>query len=92
MVLTVDPLKNILQRLDASRWLVKWAVKLSHYDWFFEPWRAIKAQALANFLAENIIPISDNESHPRPWSLYVDSSSTKDESGAGLIIESPDGE
>jgi len=65
---------------------------LSRYDLVFEPQRAIKAQALADFLAENLTSISDNELYPRPWSLYADGSSTKDESGAGLIIESPDGE
>jgi len=35
--------------------------------------------------------MSEGEPHPRPWSLYVDGSSTKDGSGAGFIIESPTG-
>jgi len=71
---------------------LKWAVELWHYDLAFEPLRAIKAQALANFLAENITPVSDSEPYPWPWSLYFDGSSTKDGSGAGLIIKSPDRE
>jgi len=53
LVLIDQPLKNVLQKLDASGWLFKWAVELSRYDLAFEPWRAIKAQALADFLAEN---------------------------------------
>jgi len=92
MAFTDHPLKNVLQRLDAFRRLLKWAVKLSRCDLVFEPQRAIKAHSLTDFLVENLTPISDDESDPRPWSLYVDGSSTKDGSGAGLIIESPNRE
>jgi len=52
-ILTNQPLKNILQQLDASGRLLKWAVELSHYDLVFETLRAIKAQALADFLGES---------------------------------------
>ena len=37
-VLTDQPLKNALQRLDASGSLLKWAAKLSQYDLVFEAW------------------------------------------------------
>jgi len=74
--------------LDASERLLKWAVELSRYDVAFEPRRAIKAQALADFIAESTTP-AEKESQLQPWHLYVDGSSTKDGSGAGLIIESP---
>ena len=66
-------------------------LELSRYDLVFEPWRTIKAQALADFLAENAMPVSKGELHPCPWNLYVDDSSTKDRSGADLIIKSPTG-
>jgi len=56
LVLTDQSLKNALRKLDASGWLLKWVVKLSRYDLAFEPLRAIVAQALADFLAENAIP------------------------------------
>jgi len=39
---------------------------LSRYDLVFEPRRAIKAQALADFLAENTAPVEEGELHPRP--------------------------
>jgi len=82
---TNQPLKNVLQWLDASRRLLKWAVELSQYDLIFEVRRAIKAQALANFLAESISAPADASSPPPSWNLYVEGSSTKDGSGAGLI-------
>ena len=57
----------------------------------FEPRQAIKAQALAHFLHENITPAEEGDLHPPPWNLYVDGSSTNDGSGVDLIIESPAG-
>ena len=40
-------------------------------------------------MAESTTPTSDNNAPLSPWNLYVDGSSTKDRSGAGLIIKSP---
>jgi len=57
----------------------------------FEPRRAIKALVLANFFAESTTLVSEDEPHPWPLSLYIDGLSTKDRSGAGLIIDSPSG-
>ena len=88
LFLTDQPLKNILQKLDASGQLLKWAVELSRYDLAFEPWQAIKDQVLADFLAKNTMPAEEGDLRSR---LYVDGSSTKDGSGADLIIESPTG-
>jgi len=84
-------LRNVLQKSDASGRLLKWVVELSHYELAFEPRRAIKAQALADFLAESTTPAEERVLCPRPWNLYVDGLSIKDGSGAGLIIESPTG-
>jgi len=91
LVLTDQPLRNVLQKLYASGRLLKWAVEISRYDLAFKPRRAIKAKALADFLAESMMPAEEEESRPRPWNLHVDGSSTKDGSGAGLIIKSPTG-
>ena len=79
LVLTDHPLRNVLQKLNAFGRLLKWAVKLSRYDLTFKPRRAIKAQALADFLAESMTA-TEEDSRPRPWNLYVDNSSTKDDS------------
>ena len=68
-VLIDQPLKNVLQRLDASRRLLKWAVELSRYDLVFETRRAIKAQALADFLAESTNTAVNDGSFPPSWNL-----------------------
>jgi len=66
VVLTGQPLENILQRLDASRRLLKWAVELSRYDLIFEPRQTIKAHALGGFLAENLTPSQTMHRTPDP--------------------------
>jgi hypothetical protein len=51
---------------------MSWAIELTQYDISYEPRLAIKAQILANFLAEMTPP---RESHPGEWMIYVDGSS-----------------
>jgi len=87
MVLTDKALKNVLQRLDASGLLLKSVVELSRYNLVIEPRRAIKAQAPADFLAENATPVEEDQLHPWPWNLYVDDSSTKDGSRPASSLE-----
>jgi len=62
LVLTDQTLRNILQKLDVSGQLLKWPVELSRYNLAFEAPRAIKAQALANFLAESMLPAKAGDS------------------------------
>nr|XP_027120400.1 uncharacterized protein LOC113737356 [Coffea arabica] len=83
----------------ASGRLTKWAVELGEYDLSYEPRTAIKAQALADFLAEltftegpESTSASVEVSTPSPWTLYVDGSSNGDGSGAGLLLEGSQGE
>ncbi|XP_077232112.1 uncharacterized protein LOC143866573 [Tasmannia lanceolata] len=55
-VLTDQPLRQVLHRPDISGRLVKWAVELSEFDIQYVPRPAIKAQVLADFVAEYTIP------------------------------------
>nr|XP_027063058.1 uncharacterized protein LOC113689487 [Coffea arabica] len=97
---TNQPLRQILTRPEASGRLTKWAIELGEYDLSYEPRTAIKAQALANFLAELTF---DEVKEPTPattpvtadpqrWILHVDDSSNSQGSGAGLLLEDPQGE
>ncbi|XP_077232665.1 uncharacterized protein LOC143870036 [Tasmannia lanceolata] len=62
-VLTDQPLRQVLHRPDISGRLVKWAVELSEFDIQYAPRPAIKAQVLADFVAECTIPqqLADSE-------------------------------
>ena len=52
-MLTDQPLKQILQRPDASGRLLKWSIELSEFHIVYKPRMAIKAQALADFVVES---------------------------------------
>jgi len=50
--MTDQPVKQILQKPDVSRRLVKWSIELSQYSITFEPRGPVKAEVLADFVAE----------------------------------------
>ncbi|XP_073137783.1 uncharacterized protein [Henckelia pumila] len=72
VVLTNSHIGRILTRVDISGRLVKWTTELSEYDIQYEPRTAIKAQALADFLAETRHMEAEDL-----WKVYVDGSSNK---------------
>ncbi|KAK3003044.1 hypothetical protein RJ639_018211 [Escallonia herrerae] len=82
VVLTDQPLRKVLMSPEASGRLYK-------------PRTVVKAQALADFIVECTLP----EDPPQlviskvtdPWNLYVDGSSAVGNSGAGIILISPEG-
>ncbi|XP_052287239.1 uncharacterized protein LOC127898794 [Citrus sinensis] len=51
-VITNPQLRQTLHKPDASGRLVKWAIELSEFDIDYKPRAAIKAQAMADFVAE----------------------------------------
>ena len=52
IVLVDQILKLILQRLDTSGRLLKWSIELDEFYIDYRPRKAIKAQALVDFIAE----------------------------------------
>ena len=51
-VLTDHPLKKAMNKLEVVGRLIQWAIELSEFDVRYQPSSAIKAQALADFIAE----------------------------------------
>jgi len=93
------PVKQVLKKLDMTGRMVKWAMELAEYDVSYEPRGPIKAQALADFVAELTLPPSTNEvvklgptnETPAKWLLSVDGASNQRGSGAGIVLEGPGG-
>ena len=52
LVMTDQPLRKAMGRLDVAGKMVQWAVELSQFDVDYRPQTAIKAHALADFVAK----------------------------------------
>ncbi|GFZ20003.1 hypothetical protein Acr_28g0007080 [Actinidia rufa] len=108
IVLTDQPLKQILQRPDTLGRLLKGSIELSKFHIEYKPRMAIKVQALADFIIESthegtpeleITPSKIEtlkeqslEKDLACWILFVDSSSNQYGCGVGLVIQTPTGE
>ena len=77
-VMTDHPFKKAMNKLEAARRLIQWAVELSEFDIRYQPRHAIKAQALADFIAEFTPSYDDIErmEDNKRWVIHVDGSST----------------
>uniref|UniRef100_A0A2N9HQX3 Uncharacterized protein n=1 Tax=Fagus sylvatica TaxID=28930 RepID=A0A2N9HQX3_FAGSY len=75
--------------------LIQWSIELSEFDIDYRPRTAIKAQALADFIAEftskDDEPTEDVEQASK-WTVNIDGSSTKDSGGVGIVLRSPEGD
>ena len=77
--LTDHPLRKAMNRLEAARWLIQWAIELSEFDIKYQPRSAIKAQALADFIAK-FTPNHgelDEVDKAKKWVIYVDGLSSQ---------------
>ncbi|GJV01858.1 reverse transcriptase domain-containing protein [Tanacetum coccineum] len=102
IVITSQPIKQLLSSLEISERMLKWKFELEGYDIQYRPRTRIKGQILAVFIVENdrreeeSPPPQDElmaepEALPEPWTLFTDGSSCVDGSGAGLILTNPEG-
>ncbi|XP_050280380.1 uncharacterized protein LOC126721382 [Quercus robur] len=92
-VMTDHPLKKAMNKLEAAGRLVQWAVELSEFDIRYQPRSAIKAQALADFIAEFTPCYEDlGEGEYNKWVVHVDGSSTLYAGGIGVVLQSPEGD
>jgi hypothetical protein len=87
------PLAWVLQSKEATGRIAQWAVEIGQYDVEFVPRRAIKSQALADFIAEwtdsDVRGIDDLPDH---WVIYFDGSYTLKGVGAGVVLIPPEGD
>ncbi|KAK8923593.1 hypothetical protein KSP39_PZI019849 [Platanthera zijinensis] len=91
-VITDHPLRSIFEGVEHSGRLAKWSVELSEFDISFVPRLAIKAQAMADFLADYVVEVAEDKlTYPVPWKVMVDGASGKHSLGVGVVLESPQG-
>ncbi|XP_042962726.1 uncharacterized protein LOC122297003 [Carya illinoinensis] len=93
-VLTEAPLVKILRKLDCTGRLIGWSIKLSEFDIEYEPMKAIKGQAMADFLVEFSDFPQEEVITPsgKLWILFIDGLSCRVGGGLGIHLLSPDGQ
>nr|GEZ36348.1 reverse transcriptase domain-containing protein [Tanacetum cinerariifolium] len=94
-VITDQPIKQIMSRLDVAGRLQKWSIMLGEHNITYRPRTSIKGKILADFINE--MPgnasqgVSVGVTQEEPWTLFTDGSSCVDGSGAGLILTNQEG-
>ena len=102
LISKVDPLRYLMSKPVLSGRIAKWSLLLFEFEIKFVPQRAIKGQALADFLAAH--PTPDNMELPAAlldeevftiealtWQLYFDGAARRNGAGAGLVFITPSG-
>ncbi|CAL8152706.1 unnamed protein product [Prunus armeniaca] len=96
-----DLIKYMLTRPIICSRIGKWTMALSKFTFQYVAHKSIKGQALADFLAhhpaqgqkgELEVEIGMTYMEKNYWTMYFDGSSTETRSGAGVVIESPQGQ
>ncbi|GJT50776.1 reverse transcriptase domain-containing protein [Tanacetum coccineum] len=97
VVITDQPIKQLLSNPEVTGRLLKWRFELEAHDIQYRPRTSVKGQILADFIVERPeddtfdTPTEEGEELPNPWVLFTDGSSCIDGSRDGLIIANPEG-
>nr|POF25448.1 transposon ty3-i gag-pol polyprotein [Quercus suber] len=93
LVMTDQPIKKSMSKPRVAGRMVQWAIELSQFDIEYHPRMAIKAQALADFIAEfTLLDEDDFTIKHKQWTIQIDGSSAHKKGGVGVVIITPDGE
>uniref|UniRef100_A0A2N9G9N4 Uncharacterized protein n=1 Tax=Fagus sylvatica TaxID=28930 RepID=A0A2N9G9N4_FAGSY len=106
LVSRMDPIKYIFEKPALTGKIARWQVLLSEFDILFVARKAIKGQAIADYLAdypseqlelmdsefpdEDVMTV-DEDNHGR-WKLYFDGAANAVGSGIGAVLVSPKGQ
>ena len=92
LVIMDQPIKKSINKPEAARRMVQWEIELSQFDIEYHPRTAIKAQTLADFIAEFTFPDEDNlTNEAERWTIQTDGLSAQKGGGVGVVITIPDG-
>ena len=69
-----------------------WAIELSEFDIRYHSGTAIKGQVVADFIAEFTLGDGQGVEEKRQWSIYTDGSSNRRAGGAGVMIQTLEGD
>jgi hypothetical protein len=66
--------------------MLKWSLELSEFDIRYESRKALKAQVLADFVAEMTAPAPSSEETEK-WRIFIDGASSSTGARAGIILQ-----
>ena len=93
LVMMDQPIRKSMNKPEAAGRMVQWAIELSQFDIEYHPRTAIKAQALADFIAEFTLPDEENLSpKAERWTIQTDGSSAQGRGGVEVVVTAPDRE
>ncbi|CAL8988475.1 unnamed protein product, partial [Prunus brigantina] len=102
LIARADPVRYVMSKPVLTGRLAKWALLLNQYEIIYTPAKAVKGQAVADFLADHPIPADWEISDDLPdeqvffvdvsptWMMFFDGSARKDGAGAGVVFMSPE--
>ena len=92
VVMTNLPIQKVLQKPDVAGRMVRLAIELLEFDIQYKPRGSIKGQVYVDFVAK-LSPggYPQEVELGSQWMLSVDGSSNQQGSGAGIILEGPNG-
>jgi len=91
IVITDLSIRKVLQKPDVAGRMARWAVELCESDVHYEPKGPIKGQIYADFVVELSSAATPQKGADFKWVLSIDGSTNQKGSGAGVILEGPDG-
>nr|GEZ71079.1 reverse transcriptase domain-containing protein [Tanacetum cinerariifolium] len=95
VVITDQPIKQVMSRPDVAGQLQKWSIMLGEHNITYRLRTSVKGQILVDFLIE--MPGDASQAGPtavtqeEQWTLFTDGSSCVDGSGTGLILTNLEG-
>ena len=89
IVMTDQPIRKMMNKIDAAGWLIQWTIELGQFDIEYRPRVAIKVQVLADFIAKFTYPYKEEELLMETWTFQTDGSATKKVGGVGVVLISP---
>ncbi|KAM1184237.1 hypothetical protein ACFX15_013225 [Malus domestica] len=98
VIAQTDVIRYMLTRPIVKGRIGKWTMALSEFSLQYVPQKAVKGQALADFLAQHPSPYGFGDAdveigmvvtRDNYWTMYFDGSSTSSSAGVGIVIQSP---
>ena len=86
VVMTNQPIRKTMNKIDAIGRLIQWAVELGQFDIEYRPRAAIKARVLADFITEFTYLYKEEELPMETWTVQTYRFATKKVGGAGVVL------